>query len=776
MLENTGTRCWVFLIKLVTAAVLTLNLTAPANATIVSDEVLVEVAINGDIQPQWVLARLTDSGRVQVMSAELGLWGIAIPEHILGAAADGAGYVDLDAVPGIHATLNRLASRLEVTVQPSLMQPHSLSLASTPAAYPALSPPGVFANYDLTGTRGLTGTGGPGAREFSGLFEAGVFRGPVVANTTWLANSLDTNASRGVRLESALVADFPASHSSLRIGDGLVQPSTDGAQLRMAGVSWGTDFSTTPELITFPLPAIHGEAVVPSAVDLLVNGTPIQRTTVPAGPFTLERIPVPNGSGELSFMIQDALGREQVVHESYYASQQLLSTGLSDWRLDVGTKRQDFGLQSSSYSGWIAHSSWRRGLTDSLTGELQLAGDERLHNLEAALTGALDDIAVWNTSLTCSQGAGAQGCRIGTGLQQQTPYTGFGLDLTQATSGFTTLTDSTLHPTPRTTATCHLGLHVPRVGSLTLFTSWRHEADGANTSYWALSAGRTLGDLGHLDMLASRIPGQPGSSLFALQFTHRLAGGNTTSMRMSNEGGATGIAAMLEHNAPAGPGYGYQVSAEKSDTDRVDARASWNGEHEIASAWVQQSGGQTFAQAGLSGGALWFAGEPFLVRRLDQGFAVARVQGLSGLPIYHDGQVIAYTDRDGTALVTGLRPFERNEISVDPAQLPLSADVPATTFHPVPFRRGGVLVDVPIREAASIRLLREEGGPVPSGAWVHTSASRAPVGLDGLAFVQLQAGANRLEITWEGGRCFAELKYPLPQQDEPPDVVCRRVI
>jgi len=763
-------RCRVFLIELVTISVLTLGLPTLANATVVSDEALVEVSINGDIQPQWILVRLGDSGRVQVMSAELNLWGIALPAQILGAASDSAGYVDLDALPGLHGRLNAPASRLEVTVQPSLMQPHSLSLASPQAAYPALSPPGLFANYDLTGTEG------PGVHGIGGLFEAGVFRGPVVANTTWLATSLDTGTSRGVRLESALVADFPASHSSLRIGDGLVQPGADGAQLRMAGVSWGTDFSTTPEFITFPLPAIHGEAVVPGALDLLVNGNPVQHMSVPAGPFTLERIPVPNGSGELSFVVRDALGREQVVHENYYASQQLLSTGLSDWRLDIGARRQDFGLQSNSYSGWIAHSSLRRGLSDTLTGELQMAGDQRLRSMAGALTSALSGIAVWNTSLVCSQGSGTQGCRIGTGLQQQTRYTGFGLQIAQATSEFSALTDSTLHPTPRTSATGHLGLQVPRVGSFVLFMNWRHEADGANNSYWALSAGRTLGQFGHLDFLASRIPGQRGSSLLALQFTHRLQRGNTTSMRMSNESGAPGIAAMFERNVPQGPGYGYQVSAERSEVDRVDARASWNGEHEIASAWVQQSGGQTFAQAGLSGAALWFAGEPFLVRRLEQGFAVARVSGLSGLPICHDGQITAYTNRDGTALVTGLRPFERNEISVDPAQLPLSVEVPATSFHPVPFRRGGVLVDVVMREAVSIRLLREEGGPVPPGAWVHTSSARVPVGLDGLAFVQVQPGVNRLEITWEGRRCFAEIRSPVRQPDEPSDLVCRRVI
>ncbi|MFL6602642.1 MAG: FimD/PapC C-terminal domain-containing protein [Steroidobacteraceae bacterium] len=85
-------------------------------------------------------------------------------------------------------------------------------------------------------------------------------------------------------------------------------------------------------------------------------------------------------------------------------------------------------------------------------------------------------------------------------------------------------------------------------------------------------------------------------------------------------------------------------------------------------------------------------------------------------------------------------------------------------------------MDVVIREAVSVRLLREEGGPVPSGAWVQASASRAPVGLDGLAFVQVHPGVNRLEVTWEGGRCFAEIRLPARYPDDPSDLVCRRVI
>src|SRR6185369_7944608 len=215
-------RCRVFLFKLVAAAALALELTGVAHASAGSDEsaeALVEVSINGDVQPQWVLARLTDGGAIQVMSTQLDTWGIAVPARILGDASNTAGYVDLDAVAGIHGRLNGPASRLEVTVQPSLMQSHAVSLINAQAARPAPSPPGMFANYDLTGT------GSPGVRELGGLFEAGAFRGPVVANTTWLATSLQGGRSQGVRLESALVADFPASHSSLRVGDGLAQPS-----------------------------------------------------------------------------------------------------------------------------------------------------------------------------------------------------------------------------------------------------------------------------------------------------------------------------------------------------------------------------------------------------------------------------------------------------------------------------------------------------------------------------------------------------------------------
>jgi len=55
--------------------------------------------------------------------------------------------------------------------------------------------------------------------------------------------------------------------------------------VRFGGVQFGTNFSTQPMLVTTPLLAAHGEAVVPSTVDVFVNGRPVASESVPPGPF-----------------------------------------------------------------------------------------------------------------------------------------------------------------------------------------------------------------------------------------------------------------------------------------------------------------------------------------------------------------------------------------------------------------------------------------------------------------------------------------------------------
>jgi outer membrane usher protein len=45
------------------------------------------------------------------------------------------------------------------------------------------------------------------------------------------------------------------------------------------------------------------------------------------------------------------------------------------------------------------------------------------------------------------------------------------------------------------------------------------------------------------------------------------------------------------------------------------------------------------------------------------------------IPVYLENQVVAHTDQGGRALVSNVRPYEENHISIDPLTLPMEATV-----------------------------------------------------------------------------------------------------
>jgi len=68
-----------------------------------------------------------------------------------------------------------------------------------------------------------------------------------------------------------------------------------------------------------PLLSAKGDAIVPSTVDVFVNGQPVSSEQVQPGPFEISGIPAVNGAGQMQVVVTDALGRQQVVSQPFYA-------------------------------------------------------------------------------------------------------------------------------------------------------------------------------------------------------------------------------------------------------------------------------------------------------------------------------------------------------------------------------------------------------------------------------------------------------------------------
>src|SRR5262249_36839264 len=148
-----------------------------------------------------------------------------------------------------------------------------------------------------------------------------------------------------------------------------------GRSLRFSGVQYGTNFTLQPDLITYPLPAFPGTAIVPSTVDVLVNGARVGAQQVPPGPFTISNVPVVTGAGDVQFVVRDAFGQQQVITQPFYTSRQLLRPGLDEWSVNAGAERLNYGIESFDYGSGFASGYWRRGLTDQVTVEVLGEGD-----------------------------------------------------------------------------------------------------------------------------------------------------------------------------------------------------------------------------------------------------------------------------------------------------------------------------------------------------------------------------------------------------------------
>jgi outer membrane usher protein len=174
-------------------------------------------------------------------------------------------------------------------------------------------------NYDVSLEQRQQG------RQAGGLFELGAFGRHGVAIGTLVARQDETDSRSLVRLDTAWTRDFPDRIATLRVGDAISTPANWGRAVRFGGIQYGTNFSTQPTLVTTPLLVAQGEAVVPSTVDVFVNGRQIASESVPPGRSRSTSCQC-HGAGQLRSST-DVLGREQAAVQRYYSGTAPLREG-----------------------------------------------------------------------------------------------------------------------------------------------------------------------------------------------------------------------------------------------------------------------------------------------------------------------------------------------------------------------------------------------------------------------------------------------------------------
>jgi outer membrane usher protein len=688
---------------------------------------------------------------------------------------EGRRFFEPSAIKGCVVRIDEAAQRVLIGAPPASLDTTHLSAAERRSPDITPASPGAFLNYQLSAQQ-IDG------RNIGGAFaELGGFAGAGVVTSTAVAR-YGSSDNQLVRLDTTYTRDFPATLETLNLGDAISDGASWGNAVRYAGVRWSRNFGLRPDLLTTPLLATSGTATVPSTVDVFVNNQLVTSSQLPPGPFVIDRLPTVSGTGDVSVVVRDALGREQVLTQSFYSSVTLLAPGLSQYSINLGKIRDDYALQSNQYGPLLGEASYRRGITDAITLEGHaeyLSGEAHAAGLNAAF--GIGRIGVINFTAANGGDSSGSGWLRGVGLEHRGTNTSFIASSLWAGSDFSQVGEP-LDPAMRMRQRSLLqtGTGLGRFGSLSLAYVRQTYRDSPTQQTLGLTHSIRFGRIGTLNLTVTetRTAAQFSSGaqnstsaylIFVLPLDFRRAATFSTVGGSGPGAPANEVIASLMQSPPVGPGSGYRLSASTAGNYDADWRQQFNSaDLELEAARNQGLEGRS---AYLSGAMTFLDGQLNTTRSVSGSFAMVDVAGLADVPVYVENQLTTHTDATGRALLYNLRPYEANRISITPEDLPLDTTIGASSTIMAPPYRSGVIARFPVERVRSgtFRLVQDDGKPVPVGAVVTLKGAQFPVVLEGMVYVTGYDHGMSAEANWTGGHCIFRLEPP-PPDDPLPDM------
>jgi outer membrane usher protein len=704
---------------------------APGLAAQAAKLLAVEVQLNGEARGAALVAQAGDEFLIELADARA--WRFRIPDGAV-RSIQGRQFVPLAALgaraSGYDAGTGRLG--LEAPGDAFLASVYEATTPSfrlTPATW------GGFVTYDVLATR-ASGTNSLGA-----ALEASVFSPYASLATQYVARDLWSSGSADpqfVRTATALRRDFPDQLMSLQIGDGLTRSGAQGQSLRFGGVMLATDFNLRPGFITQPLPSFSGDAALPSTVEVFVQNQLRTVTQVPAGPFTLDNVPVITGAGDARIVVRDALGREQVLTSAFYSAGQLLRPGLNQFAVAAGKLRTDRADGSPDYGNEFAAGLWRRGMNDWLTLELRGEYEKlRTQNLGGSvLVGSrVGEFELSATVADVENVGGRFGGAVGWYYRDFLTTVGARYEQLEPGFRFAGTTDPSRALRNQFTATASRTLS--RGWSVGAFYLDAETQDGEHFRSLNASATWSLPRGSNLLFSVNRVDGTGRTrNLYGVLLTVPLS---------------STVFASASHD---------------SSGVRADAGAIAQLKHLNLSAEVSRVPGQSVAaRAGAAGSVVLVEDKLALTRPVFDSFALVRLPGVPEVPVLLNNQPAGVTDEQGRLLLPRLQAYVPNEIKVEAAALPPDARIDQDRVIVVPPARSGVVAAVAVqRVAAAVISLRDAAGrPLPAGANVKVdpSGQTSSVGLRGEVFLSGEPGRYRLEVLSQGLLCRVSVDLPV---------------
>jgi outer membrane usher protein len=312
------------------------------------------------------------------------------------------------------------------------------------------------------------------------------------------------------------------------------------------------------------------------------------------------------------------------------------------------------------------------------------------------------------------------------------------------------------------------GFNAPIRGSIGAAISHQDYRDRADRSIISVNYSTSFENRLSIAAIASYISAEEDDFTVGVRFSIPFGRDHIASGGLSVRKDNTQAQIELRRNLPLGPGYGYDVSMNRTDSTFVNAGAIAQNEYGTVSANFRHSDAGSEWQVGTSGSIAHLGGMTRVTRQIRDAFAVVDVGDYEGIRVYAENQVVGRTDKNGRVFIPGLRPYQRNQISIEVDDLPLNARIGELRSDASPYLRSGIVVEFDVMDArdAIIRVKLPDGTPVRQGAvariWGQNEWS--PIGTNGRLYLYGLAHPSQVTVRWNGSVC--DFIVPKPEGNE----------
>lgn len=742
------------------------------------------------------------------------------------------GYI-ADLIPDASARLDMNALRLNVSVPQANMRADAQDMVDPSQWQEGI--PAFLLDYSLSGNvnssdgqEGMGGTKSTSAfASFMTGFNLGAWR--FRSHESWsysreqqseydsqadAMKKAATQQSQWTFLDRYVQRDIAPLRSELTMGDTSLGSTAsqvfDGFSFR--GITLASDSSMIPSRLNGYAPVIAGVAKSNAQITVRQNGNVIYQTYVSPGPFRITDLNGIGNGGDLQVTVTEADGSKHGFTQAAASLAVMQRPGSFQYEVAAGRYRQG-GYTNGAREPLFATAALIYGLPHGITAYGGLLSGQGYQagalgaGISLGVLGAISADVTRSHARLPGMHEYANGASYRLRYAKELLATGTSVDMMAYrystrqfysfqdanTQGFSVRDGIVPWIQERRRSSMQVQVNQRITDSISLFLA------GSRDNYWnstrvntTLSTGLSgsVGNVGWgINYSVDRMRGDgswPENRQVSLSFSVPMSIFSSSaalnsaqaswSITHDNQGRTSNTTAVSGALGDSGSWNAAQSWGNQGQTSNSSVGGGYNGSMGSINLGYNQGGGQRDISYGLHGGILAHQYGITLAPGLGQSTVLIRASGAPDVSVMGGNNVS--TNRWGYAVSSGVTPYRRNVISLDPTTLPVGADLTDTSQDVYPTKGAVVLANYRVRigQQVLMTLKQRDGKPVPFGAMASPAGEKdtkdsyaAIVGDGGQVYLSGMPEKGSLLVKWgtgSAGQCTVHYEIGGPAREE----------